>query len=289
MKKESILKTTLVVFLISFVGTLYLTKFKSILFGMSFPSYLIFGAIVAVCGLVVYSKEELKSWYSLVTNNYNLNVVPEAIYSFSKSLFLSDEKGAYSFVQNNVHNENLKGFLMRFVDKNTKEEVDEYLDVQKSLLRKKETSAHKIVSNNTLFILFGVVAGYIYDSNIKGLLLIATIASVANILTTKRIEESIAKESLLLSLYSNISNDILSFRNPKYIMYKCENLLLLNDDMFTDVNIPQDVVANSSSPEVSVSTSVRLSESPRQSAVITILNRKSNSSELQDNSKKITS
>lgn len=240
MKKYSLLKMVSLAFLSSFVLTMYSTKFESIILGVDFPSYFIFMAMSAICGLLLYTKEEIKDWFELTLKKdkkINVNNVPDLVYNFCKTYYFKEDSEVTNFVKTEIKDKNLANFFVRYLDKNTKEEIDEYLGAQEVLKKQKESNARKVMSCNNLLITIGVIASYIYDSNIKGILLLAGGFSIYNMIISRNIEKNIAMIDKMTELYKHINEDILTFKNPRQIMYKCKSILMLEDAYVTIDNL----------------------------------------------------
>lgn len=240
MKKYSLFKIASLAFLSSFILTMYSTKFESIVLGVDFPSYFIFIAMSAVCGLLLYSKEEIKDWFELTLKkdkNIKVNDIPDLVYNFCKTYYFKEDSEVTNFVKNEVKDKNLANFFVRYLDKNTKEEIDEYLGTQEVLKKQKESNARKVMSCNNLLITLGVVASYIYDSNIKGILLLAGGLSIYNMIISRNIEKNITMIDKMTELYKHINEDILLFKNPRQIMHKCKSILMLEDAYVTIDNL----------------------------------------------------
>lgn len=245
MKKQNLVKMAVIAFLSSFVLTMYSTKFKSIIFGVDMPSYFIFGFVTLICGLLLLNMDDIKNWTEMVSKKgKNIKDIPDTVYTFCKKYYFESEADAAKFVKKDVHNKDLANFFVRYVDKNTKEEIAEYLGTQSLVTKLKENSARKVINYNNLFILIGVVASYIYDSNIKGVLLLAGGLSIYNLMIAKNIEKNIMVLNQMNELYKSVSEDILNFKNAKYIMYKCKSILMLDDEYVTvdNLEIPESVV-----------------------------------------------
>ena len=95
---------------------------------------------------------------------------------------------------------------------------------------------------------------------------------------SKNIEKNIIIIDKMTELYKQINEDILLFKNPREIMYKCKSVLLLDDTYITidnldiletskltneDIEEKDDVVQ-----ETSKSTDINIEE--RKSALVTI-------------------
>lgn len=279
MKKYSLFKITSLAFLSSFVLTMYSTKFESIILGVDFPSYFIFMAMSAICGLLLYTKEEIKDWFELTLKkdkNINVNNIPDLVYNFCKTYYFKDDSEVTNFVKNEIKDKNLANFFVRYLDKNTKEEIDEYLGAQDVLKKQKESNARKVMSCNNLLITIGVIASYIYDSNIKGILLLAGGFSIYNMIISRNIEKNIAMIDKMTELYKHINEDILLFKNPRQIMYKCKSILMLEDAYVTVDNLD---VLETTIPAVATEDKEVTKEKPhlkdmnieeRKSALVTI-------------------
>lgn len=279
MKKYSLFKITSLAFLSSFVLTMYSTKFESIILGVDFPSYFIFMAMSAICGLLLYTKEEIKDWFELTLKkdkNINVNNIPDLVYNFCKTYYFKDDSEVTNFVKNEIKDKNLANFFVRYLDKNTKEEIDEYLGAQDVLKKQKESNARKVMSCNNLLITIGVIASYIYDSNIKGILLLAGGFSIYNMIISRNIEKNIAMIDKMTELYKHINEDILLFKNPRQIMYKCKSILMLEDAYVTVDNLD---VLETTIPAVAIEDKEVTKEKPhlkdmnieeRKSALVTI-------------------
>lgn len=234
MQKNNLCKTATIGFLASFIATLYVTKFKSIMLGVSGQSYLIYISTLIICGVLVYGNEEFKSWLKIVLKQkINTKNIPDIVYNFCKKYYMCTDKEAVGFVKENVKDKELANFFARFLDKNNYQEISDYLDIQYNIFKDNELKIRKVVNYNNIFLLFAIATSYVYDSNIKGIILISGILSIFNLLTSKKIDSYINNQRLMISLYKNISQDILKFKNPKYIMYKCENILMLTEDEIT--------------------------------------------------------
>lgn len=280
MKKYSLFKIASIAFLSSFVLTMYSTKFESIVLGVDIPSYFIFMAMILICGLLLYSSEEIKDWFTLTfknNNNININDIPDVVYNFCKTYYFTSDSEVTDFVKNEVKDKSLTNFFIRYLDKNTKEEIDEYLGTQEILKKQKESNARKVMSCNNLLIVLGVIASYIYDSNIKGILLVAGGFGIYNMILSKNIEKNIIMIDKKTELYKQINEDILLFKNPRQIMYKCKSVLLLEDAYITIDNlnmletsniINEDIEENDVVKETLTSTDINIEE--RKSALVTI-------------------
>lgn len=279
MKKYSLFKITSLAFLSSFVLTMYSTKFESIILGVDFPSYFIFIAMCSICGLLLYTKEEIKDWFELTLKkdkNINVSNIPDLVYNFCKTYYFKDDSEVTNFVKNEIKDKNLANFFVRYLDKNTKEEIDEYLGAQDVLKKQKESNARKVMSCNNLLITIGVIASYIYDSNIKGILLLAGGFSIYNMIISRNIEKNIAMIDKMTELYKHINEDILLFKNPRQIMYKCKSILMLEDAYVTVDNLD---VLETTIPAVATEDKEVTKEKPhlkdmnieeRKSALVTI-------------------
>lgn len=279
MKKYSLFKITSLAFLSSFVLTMYSTKFESIILGVDFPSYFIFIAMCSICGLLLYTKEEIKDWFELTLKkdkNINVSNIPDLVYNFCKTYYFKGDSEVTNFVKNEIKDKNLANFFVRYLDKNTKEEIDEYLGAQDVLKKQKESNARKVMSCNNLLITIGVIASYIYDSNIKGILLLAGGFSIYNMIISRNIEKNIAMIDKMTELYKHINEDILLFKNPRQIMYKCKSILMLEDAYVTVDNLD---VLETTIPAVATEDKEVTKEKPhlkdmnieeRKSALVTI-------------------
>lgn len=222
-------------FITAFIITLYLSKFKSIMFGVSIESYLIYMLTLTVCYLKIYYNTDFRKWIRVVFyKDLDKKQICNNIYFFSKKHYLEEDKETLSYVKNNVRHKGLIEFFVRFIDNNTDTEIEEFITIQKNLLSEKKISLKKVVTYNYVFIGLALSMSYIYDSNIKGLLLISSILMVLNTISLKKIDKFILDSALLINLYENIYKDILNYQNPKYVLFKSENILMLSVE---EVNI----------------------------------------------------
>lgn len=282
MKKDNFIGTGIVVSLATCIGFMYLTKIKSIILGVDIPSYFIFASVLAICTIMLFSKNDILDFLTMSTNkNDNKKETPDIIYDFCKAYYLKSTKEAANFVRLNVKNKDLANFFVRYLDKNNKEEIYEYICAQESLINKKANNARKIVYYFNFFVMLGTLASYIYDSNIKGILFISGILCLANLVFYRKIEKNIIDVKENIVLYKNIYEDILNFRNAKYIMYKCKNILNIHDDFVTIDNLEVDenlVDVEFTTIEDKPSIANDLNIEARKSAVVTIFNRKNRNS-----------
>ena len=254
MKKYNLLKFSTIAFLSSFVVTMYSTKFKAIMLGASAPTYLIFAFTTIICGLLLLNKEDLSDWVHMVLKTEkNTHHIPDTVYNFCKKYYFSEESETIEYVKTEVKSKSLANFFTRYLDKNTMDEIDDYIASQELILNRKKDNARKVISNNNLFLLIGVIASYCYDSNIKGVLIIAGVCSIYNLYLSKNIETNIVTNQQLNVLYKTVAEDILNFRNAKYIMYKCKGILMLDDEIVTIDNIEAPKATNTEIVEEGVS------------------------------------
>lgn len=277
MKKYNIFRLASVAFLSSFVITMYTTKLKSIVFGVDMPSYLIFACVTIICGLLLLNKEDIEDWVQMISKKgKKTENIPDHVYEFCKKYYFESEAETVKYVKTEVKNKSLANFFVRYLDKNTKDEIEEYLDTQKVVVNRRKDNARKVIGYNNLFILLGVIGSYIYDSNLKGILLVAGALSIYNLVLAKNIEKNILAAQQLNALYKNIAEDILNFRNAKYIMYKCKSILMLDDEFVSvdNIEIPEQIditeAVEVEAKEKNIPVPTDLSIEGRKSALITI-------------------
>lgn len=277
MKKYNIFRLASVAFLSSFVVTMYTTKLKSIVFGVDMPSYLIFACVTIICGLLLLNKEDIEDWVQMISKKgKKTENIPDHVYEFCKKYYFESEAETVKYVKTEVKNKSLANFFVRYLDKNTKDEIEEYLDTQKVVVNRRKDNARKVIGYNNLFILLGVIGSYIYDSNLKGILLVAGALSIYNLVLAKNIEKNILAAQQLNALYKNIAEDILNFRNAKYIMYKCKSILMLDDEFVSvdNIEIPEQIditeAVEVEAKEKNIPVPTDLSIEGRKSALITI-------------------
>lgn len=277
MKKYNIFKLASVAFLSSFVITMYTTKLKSIVFGVDMPSYLIFACVTIICGLLLLNKEDIEDWVQMISKKgKKTENIPDNVYDFCKKYYFESEADTVKYVKTEVENKSLANFFVRYLDKNTIDEIEEYLDTQKIIVNRRKDNARKVIGYNNLFILLGVIGSYIYDSNLKGVLLVAGALSIYNLVLAKNIEKNILAAQQLNALYKNIAEDILNFRNAKYIMYKCKSILMLDDEFVSvdNIEIPEQIditeAVEVEAKEKNIPVPTDLSIEGRKSALITI-------------------
>lgn len=277
MKKYNIFRLASVAFLSSFVITMYTTKLKSIVFGVDMPSYLIFACVTIICGLLLLNKEDIEDWVQMISKKgKKTENIPDHVYEFCKKYYFESEAETVKYVKTEVNNKSLANFFVRYLDKNTKDEIEEYLDTQKVVVNRRKDNARKVIGYNNLFILLGVIGSYIYDSNLKGILLVAGALSIYNLVLAKNIEKNILAAQQLNALYKNIAEDILNFRNAKYIMYKCKSILMLDDEYVSvdNIEIPEQIditeAVKVEAKEKNIPMPTDLSIEGRKSALITI-------------------
>lgn len=276
MKKFGLLKTMTLTFLSSLVVTLYVAKLESIILSVEMLSYFIFASVIVISGLVLYTKENIKDWLSLISKkNKDFSDVPSIIYNFCRKYYIESESATIDFVKNEVKDKNIANFFIRYLDKNTTEEINDYLEAEELKNRQVEHNARKIVYSNNLLITLGTLASYIYDSNIKGILLLGGCLSVYNMFIARNIESNIDNSNKLLKLFKNINEDILMFKNPKSIEYKCKSLLGFDDVYLTvdnfepQINIENNIVEEENKSKDNIQkTNVNISG--RKSSLITI-------------------
>lgn len=236
MKKLNFFKTILISFLGSFIITLYATKFKSIALATDLSSYLIYFFSLAFFALITYSNKEISDWgKTLNEKEKNLRDIPNQIYKFIKMHYNNNNTDMELFLMTEVSNIELKDFLKKYFDKNSQEEIQIYIKNQRKTLNDEIRNTKKVVKYNGVFILLSTIASYIYDSNIKGILFLSAVLFISNILFSKNIDKIIDNKSMLNNLFENIYQDITHFKNAKYIMYKAEELLMLDSD-YTEIS-----------------------------------------------------
>lgn len=291
MKKYNLFKIVSVAFLSSLVITMYSTKFKSIVLSVDLLSYFIFACVTVICGLLLLNKEDISDWIQMISKKEKKTEdIPDTVYNFCKKYYFESEADTISFVKNNVKNKSLANFFVRYLDKNTIEEIDEYLATQEVAVNRKKDNARKVINYNNLFILLGVIASYIYDSNIKGVLMIAGALSVYNLIVSKNIESNIVSLQQTNALYKMIAEDILNFKNAKYIMYRCKSILMLDDEFVSvdNIEVPKHIditeAVENHSTENNISIPTDLNIEGRKSALITIGKNKNKQT---DNNKKV--
>lgn len=228
MKNKSVLRIVGTSFLGGLIATLYFTKIKSIIASVDITSYILFTSTSLFAMLTVYSKTEFFDFIKSVHDKTLITSYPKHLYEFCKNYYWESEEQYVKYVEENIKDESLKKFCVRFIDKNDRSELEEYLNSTKVLNKKTFNNAKKVVYLNNCILLVGVVMTYIYDTNIKGVLLIASLLAVLNIYMSKNISRNILIKEAVQNLFENIYNDILTFKNAKAIMYKAESLLLLD-------------------------------------------------------------
>lgn len=234
MKKDNLAALGIVALLSTCTIALYITKLESIILGVDIPSYFIFVSMMIVSSLLLLNKEDVIDVIKMATSKENNKTeIPNKIYNFCKHYYFDSEETVTEYLKTEVKNKRLANFLVRYIDKNTKEEIDEYIAAQEVIASKSSDNARKAVYYSNVFVVISVIASYIYDSNIKGILLIAGALCLSNLFVYKKVEGNIAQNREEIHLYKNISDDILNFKNAKYIMYKCKNLLAIDEDFVT--------------------------------------------------------
>lgn len=277
MKKYSVLKIATLSCLTVVMLLLYITKIESIILSVDIPSYFIFISMITICGLLLYSNEDIKDWIEMISkkNNDKRNI-PELIYNFCKNHYFKSEAETIDFVKNEIEDKGLANFFVRYIDKNDKYEIQEYIGMQEIAIKKKIENAKKVINFNNVFIIVGVAASYIYDSNIKGILLMAGAMSIYNLMVSKNIESNIESLRQMNELYKNIYEDMLEYKNAKYIMYKCKSILGIDDDYVTidnievETNTKEIVIENNIEKNKTIKVSPDINIESRKSALVTI-------------------
>lgn len=277
MKKDNLATLAIVTLLATCTIALYVTKIESIILGVDIPSYFIFASMMIISALLLLNKEDIYDIFKMATRKeYNKNEMPNKIYNFCKHYYFDTEETVTEYLKTEVKNKRLANFLVRYVDKNTKEEIQEYISAQESMSSKSFDNARKVVYYSNIFVFISVIASYIYDSNIKGILLIAGALCLSNLFVYRKVETNIAQSREELVLFKNIYEDILNFKNAKYVMYKCKSLLAIDEDFLTidDLTITENVKENKEEEKVEkkkekpINYDLNIEE--RRSALITI-------------------
>lgn len=123
----------------------------------------------------------------------------------------------------------LRAFFSKFKEKYNKEEIKTFLLTQKKQIELMKNDISELYGYNYVIIAIASVGAYIYDSHMKGILAISMLLAVSNLAIYRKIKSNIEYIYSVIDVCQSVSEDILEFRNARYVMYKASDLLLLDD------------------------------------------------------------
>lgn len=228
--KKSFFKSMIVMLLGTFIATTYLIDFKAIFLSVEVTAYIMYGVVFALLGIMLLNIDSVKTYISLMRSRKNeIKKVPEKVYRFTRAHHSRD-------LDNCNIDEITKGdkvlylFFSKFKEKYSKAELRTFLISQKNQLN----VIHKEIRdvNNCLYVItvLSTVSAFIYDSHMKGILALSMGLTILNLIGLRKAEENLEYIETIISVCNDICEDILDFKNARFIMYKVKDLLLLDDE-----------------------------------------------------------
>lgn len=237
--KKSFSKTLIVAFLSCFMLTTYLIDFKSIFLSVETTAYLMYGTISLLLGLIILNTDTIKTSISMLkVKKSNVTDIPKKMYLFTKA---HNSKQLDSCDLNVLckNDKILRAFFSKFKEKYNKQEIKTFLLTQKNQIELIKNEISELYGFIYVIIAIASVGAYIYDSHMKGILALSMILAVGNLSLYRKIKSNIEYIYSVIDLCQNVSEDILEFRNARYVMYKTNDLLLLDEIEVEVLSIPK--------------------------------------------------
>lgn len=228
--KKSFFKSMIVMLLSTFIATTLLIDFKTIFLSVEATAYIMYGAVFALLGIILINIDSVKTYISLMRSRENeKKKVPEKIYRFARAHHSRD-------LDNCNIDEIAKGdkvlhlFFSKFKEKYSKAELRTFLISQKNQLSIINKEIRDV--NNCIYLItaLSTISAFIYDSHMKGILALSMCLIILNLVGLRRAEKNLEYIETVISVCNDICEDILDFKNARYIMYKVKDLLLLDDE-----------------------------------------------------------
>lgn len=237
--KKSFSKTLIIAFLSCFVLTTYLIDFKSIFLSVEITAYLMYGMLSLLLGTLILNIDTIKTSISMLkVKKSNVNDIPKKMYLFTKA-HNNKELDSCNLDVLCKDDKILRAFFSKFKEKYNKEEIRTFLLTQKKQIELVKIDICELYGYNYVIIAIASIGAYIYDSHMKGILAVSMMLAASNLAVYRKIKSNIEHLNSIIDLCQNVSEDILEFRNARYVMYKANDLLLLDDIEIEVISIPK--------------------------------------------------
>lgn len=237
--KKSFSKVLIIAFLSCFILTTYLIDFKSIFLSVELTAYLMYGTLSLLLGTLILNTNTLKASVSMLkVKKSNVQDIPKKMYLFTKA-HNSKKLDSCNLDVLCKDDKILRAFFSKFKEKYNKEEIKTFLLTQKKQIELVRADIYEFYGYNYVIIAIASIGAYIYDSHMKGILAVSMILAASNLALYRKIKSNIEHLNSIIDLCQNVSEDILEFRNARYVMYKANDLLLLDEIEIEVVSIPK--------------------------------------------------